>query len=255
MTTVRRAGLDWRIYCVSAGRPGNVPAMRAALDGWPVTWVVPADEAADYRVAGATAVMPVPRPAVGMPLGHQRNTALDDAHAADAVCVQTDDDLRRLAILGDDSKAHPAHLADYLDAWASPLTAGPARLAGCAPTPNPLFAKRRVGAAHWVMAQLFAVAPSPLRFDPATCPREDYDYTCQHLATHGAVARCDNLLPTYQHWGNRGGCQTYRTDARGAAVNELLLERWPTYLRPNARRPGELLFRPQGATAGRSDAG
>lgn len=258
--TVRRAGLGWRIYCVSAGRPGNVPVMQAALDGWPVTWVVPADEQADYRFAGATAVIAVARPASGMPLGHQRNAALDDAHQAGAVCVQTDDDLRRLAVLGEDGKAHPARLADYLDAWALPLAVGTARLAGCAPTPNPMFARHRVGTAHWVMAQLFAVAPTPLRFDPDTCPREDYDYTCQHLTEHGAVARCDQLLPTYQHWGNRGGCQTYRSDTRGAAVNELLLTRWPTYLRPNTRRPGELLFRPQrrtadGPTAGRPHAG
>jgi hypothetical protein len=249
VTVVHRAGQDWRIYCVSAGRPANVPVMSDLLDGWPLTWVVPQDEAADYQLAGAAAVLPVPRPRDGMPLGRQRNAALDDAEAHHAMCVQTDDDLRRLAVLGPDGKAAPAELGSYLDRWAAALAATPgARLAGCAPTPNPLFGGQRVRTRHWVMAQLFAAAPGPLRFDPATCPREDYDLTCQHLDTYGAVARCDNLLPTYQHWGNRGGCQTYRSGTQSAAVNELLLARWPQYLRPHARRPGELLFRTRRGT-------
>jgi len=245
---VRRAGRDWRIYCVSAGRAANVPAVQTAWHPYPVVWVVQRGERADYEMHGAQHVVTVRRPADGtMPLGAQRNAALDDAAERGVTCVQSDDDVKRLLLWRKQDgrgKAIQGMPELYLDAWADAMATTGARLAGCAPLPNPFYSDGKVKTAHWVMAQLFAVDPgSTVRFDPDTCPREDYDFTCRHLTEYGIVARCDELLPEYRHWGNAGGCQDYRTDERSARINALLLARWPQYLRPNPRRDGELLLK------------
>lgn len=237
----------WGLYCVSAGRPANVIPTKFLWEGIPITWVVPSEEAREYKAAGAHRVLPVTRVPGVMPLGDQRNAALEDAFRHGATCIQTDDDGKRLLKYEPTTKkAVAATASHYLQAWDQALreTAG-ARLAGCAPLANAFYSNGKVKTQHWIMAQVFAVEPSTPRFDPDTCPREDYDFTAQHLEAYGAVARHDGLLPDFRHWGNRGGCQDWRTDERSQRVNALLLGRWPQYLRENTKRPGELLFKAQ----------
>lgn len=238
-------GRRWGLYCVSAGRPGNVPEVKHLWAGTPVTWVVPLDEAREYKAAGAARVLPLPRTPGVMPLASQRNAALEDAFYHGATCVQTDDDGKRL-LRWQDGKAVPATVSHYLAAWHEALTTTPgARLAGCAPVANAFYSNGKIKSQHWIMGQLFAVEPSEPRFDPALPVREDYDFTAQHIEAYGAVARHDGLLPDYRHWSNRGGCQAYRTLSLDRRVNKLLLDRWPQYLKPHTTRPDELLFRAQ----------
>lgn len=238
-------GRRWGLYCVSAGRPANVIPTKFLWEGIPITWVVPAEEAREYKAAGAKRVIPITRTPGVMPLGEQRNAALEDAFTHGATCIQTDDDGKRL-LKWEEGKAVKATANDYLRSWHAALTETQgARLTGCAPLANAFYSTGKVRTQHWIMAQVFAVEPSTPRFDGDTCPREDYDFTAQHLSTYGAVARHDGLLPDFRHWGNRGGCQDWRTDERSMRVNALLLDRWPQYLRPNAKRPGELLFKAQ----------
>ncbi|SNR44286.1 hypothetical protein SAMN06265360_10637 [Haloechinothrix alba] len=233
----------WGVYCISAGRPMNVPQVHKAMRPHPVTWVVPQAQAADYRLTGAEHVLPVPPPADGHSLPVQRNTALDDAFNQGLGCIQTDDDPAKLETLSPNGKAVHATLDHYIETWNRALRDTGACLAGCSPTPNPYFARDRVATGLFIMGQLFAALPSELRFDPQLPVREDYDYTCQHMQQHGAVARADTLLPSYAHWTNRGGCQDYRTPRLDRRVNTTLLERWPRLLKPHPRRPGEILLR------------
>lgn len=234
------------LYCISAGRPGNVPFMQELWRPYEITWVVPEREGRDYLATGAHHVLAVETVPGVMPLGSQRNAALEHAFAEGATCIQTDDDAKRL-LLWKEGKAVPCLPEAYVMRFDAALAQTGALLTGCAPLPNAFYSTGQIKRQHWIMAQLFAAAPSAPRFDPDTCPREDYDFTCQHLATYGGVARHDALLPDYRHWGNRGGCQDWRTDARSAQVNALLLQRWPQYLKPNPRREGELLLKVKGA--------
>lgn len=237
------SGRTCALYCISAGRPGNVATTEATWAGLPITWVVPAHEEREYRATGARRVIAVATVPDTVPLSTQRNAALNDAFAHGATCVQTDDDARRLMRWAD-GKAAPATPAHYLAQFDAALREVPAaRLTGCAPSPNAFYSIGKVKTRHWVMGQLFAVAPSSPRFDPTLPIREDYDYTCQHLTTYGAVARHDGLLPRYTHWTNRGGCQAYRSPDLDMRVNARLVDRWPHLLHSHPTRAGELVLK------------
>lgn len=227
------------VAIVSAGRPGNVPAMTAWCEpvGTP-TWYVPTGQATAYRDAGATDVREVDGALI-----EQRNVALDTAAAAGDDCLQLDDDLKRLQLVtGPGQKPTTIDLGLAVEVLREGLTTTGARLAGGASTPNPYFARRPYSTEHFVIAQLTLTRPGALRYDPQLRLKEDYDLTAQHLAAWGAVARCDYLLPTFQHYGNAGGCQTYRTPEREAESVRYLLRKWPGVFRENPRRAGEVLM-------------
>lgn len=199
-------------------------------------WYVPADERSDYQRAGATDVIAADT------LVEARNRALDDAFASGATCVQTSDDLTGIKRLGV-TEHHPITLADTIDELRAALADTGARLAGCAPTANPFYGAHRINATGFIVGDLIAVAPTHLRFDPALRLKEDYDYTCQHLATYGIVARCDWLLATYRHRTNPGGAVTYRNRQTEREAIRHLARKWPGVFRPNPKRANEILMR------------
>lgn len=229
---------DVHVAVVSSGRPGNVPAMEAHLAGLGPTWYVGTDEAGDYRYAGADRVVE----AGG--LIDARNAALDAAGRLP--CVQLSDDLRRMGWATGTTRdsVAPLTVAAAVDRLLAAMAEHGAQLAGAAPTDNPYFAKPRVHTSAFIVGDFIVVAAScPLRFDPALRLKEDYDYTLQHLAAVGRVARLDQLLATFVHRTNRGGAVAYRTpDAEQQAI-EYLQAKWPACIRPNPRRPNEVLMR------------
>jgi hypothetical protein len=229
---------DTYVAIVSAGRPGNVPAMEAHCQGLAPTWWVPADQVGDYRYCGAERVQ------AGDGLCEARNLAADAADGRPH--VQLSDDLRHVALAHGPERANVVRitLAEAVRVLADAAAATGAQLAGCAPTANPYFSRRRVHATGFVVGDLVWVAGGcPLRWDTTLALKEDYDYTCQHLAAYGKVARCDWLLATFAHRTNRGGAVAYRTPELEDATIAQLIHRWPQAVRPNARRPHEVLLR------------
>lgn len=246
----------YRVYVISARRPGNVPGMQSRLGpAEPVTWVVPDGEAADYRLAGARSVLPVPAPTgAARYLPVQRNAALDNARDRGVVCVQTDDDLRRLyAPVWPPGDAKPVRVtitwAQARKRLIDALGATGAYLAGVNPTTNLLDVINRPETVPYgfVRAALCAIDArhDVPRFDDTLPLKEDYDYSCRHLATYGALVRCNWLLADYSYGTNRGGVVTYRNPQLEAETMGLLVGRWPQYLRPHHRRQGELSFLPR----------
>jgi hypothetical protein len=228
-----------RAFCISARRPNAVPAMEA--QGLPLTWLVPADDAPDYRAMGAS-VVPVHDEPGEYNLPRARNLALDLAAGTGHVCVQTSDDLRRLDMRRDDGWA-TADLAGAARHLYVVLAATGAKLAGLPPTANRYFARPGVMTRGFVVGDLLAVAPSAPRFDVTLPLKEDYDFTCLHLAAYGQVARTGDMVADYRHYRNAGGAVAYRTDALEDDTAARLLARWPQYLRPNPKRAHELLVR------------
>jgi hypothetical protein len=230
------------VYCISAGRPGNVAALEFLFAPDLVTWVVPAPERNEYRAAGAARVLPVPDPPAGRyALAAARNAALDDATAAGAVCIQTDDDLRWFARV-EDGRKKPATWPEVRNALLSGLD-GTAHLSGVPPTDNAMFASGRRRSYGFIIGSLCATDTDRPRWDETIPMKEDYDYTCAHLEQHGAVARMDMYLAKYAHFTNRGGAVANRSRAAERALVDRLVAKWPQYLRANARRDGELLMR------------
>jgi hypothetical protein len=241
------APLGHRVYIISAGRPLNVASMHAHLRAEEtVTWVVPEHDGATYREAGARTVLAVPAAEGVHSLPAQRNAALADARRWGAVCFQIDDDLRSLWLLSPEARRAATTWSTVRDVLSGALRSGPAHLAGIAPTSNPLSARHTITEHGFVKAGLIAVTPDPpIDFDTTLPVKEDYDYTCRHLARAGQVARVNWVFADFGQYTNRGGVVAYRTPAIEQDACDRLLARWPQYLKQHPKRAGELSFRPR----------
>ena len=230
------------IAVISAGRPGNVERMHDLIGTDEIYWYVGPGERAAYTARGADVQ------AEGG-LVECRNLALEDAFAYGAPCIQVSDDLARVeAVHKDGTMKEIACFEWAAHELLSALREG-VHLAGTAPTNNLFFYPGRAVDEHkFIVADLIAVAPCPLRFDPAFTLKEDYDYTAQHLAEYGKVARCNRILPTFAHRTNRGGAVAYRNAEMEQRNIARLRAKWGDWIQDNPRRPNEILLRykPQG---------
>lgn len=233
------------VAVISSGRPANVAKMAEHLGDLGATWYVGAGEADTYRQAGHRGLGHHTFVESG-PLCASRNAALDDAAAEGAACLQLSDDLRRIGWAEGTTRdsVQPLTMTDALARLAAAMDAEGAHLAGCAPTDNPYFAKPRVHRSAFIVGDLVLVrAGCPLRFDEQLCLKEDYDYTLQHLATYGVVARVDQLLATFVHRSNPGGAVAVRTPEVEQEAIARLQMKWPGHIRPNPKRANEVLLR------------
>lgn len=228
------------VAVISAGRPQNVERMQAMLRPHLAHWFVGAGDRVAYLSAGADYVE-----AEGG-LVECRNLALDAAFAVDRPCAQVSDDLKRLGHTDDGRTVKPITAAYALDVMLAALHASHgAHLAGVAPTDNRLSYSptRPVSARHFCVGDLLLVLPTHLRFDPALRLKEDYDYTCQHVREHGAVARVNGILASFAHYTNAGGAVAIRNAEREQEVIAYLKAKWPGWFRDNPKRVNEVLLR------------
>jgi hypothetical protein len=225
------------VFVISAGRPGNVPAMERIAPG--STWVVPAAETRAYLDAGATAVMED-----GGGLIAARNRALEVAFSHGAPCVQLSDDLRKLEQALGPKETRPLPFSEALDLMRQACRAAGARLSGIAPVANAFYFNpaRPFNTAAFILGDFMYVLPSEPRFDAGLRLKEDYDFTLQHLVAHRAVARCNGILGHFAHRTNKGGACAYRTAGLEQAAIGYLKAKWPGYIKDNPRRPNEILL-------------
>jgi hypothetical protein len=227
------SGVNSDVYVISAGRPDAVARMAPHLEGvGPVWWIVPEQDCDAYAERGAQALAD-PGSLVGA-----RNLALDRAFGHGQACVQVSDDLRRIRALPGQDWTLRQVIGD-LDAA---LDATGLALAGCAPTANLYFAKPGIATWKFIVGDLIMVRPNELRFDPALRLKEDYDFTLQHITTHGGAARCDYIAPDFAHYTNAGGAVAVRTPEVEQEAIVYLMGKWPGLLRLNPRRPNEVLM-------------
>lgn len=225
----------FNIYCISAGRPGNVPNMNEQIPG--LLWIVPEAEAGEYRAFGAKVL---DQHQTG--LSHGRNIALDHAQQRKLWCVMTDDDLRGVRWWDGDHKIayRPTDAAISLISGARKHGC---HLAGGAVTDNTFFFKSDVSLNLYIRDGFTATSPdSPLRYDENLKLKMDYDMVLQHLDKYGRALRINRLMFLFQQRTNRGGCQQYRSPEEEAKAVAYLKEKWPGKLRDNPRRPNEVLL-------------
>lgn len=222
------------IAVISARRPTAVPVL--AELGIEASWYVAEGDGPAYREAGALNVIEAGR------LMPARNRALNDAFAQDRPCLQLSDDLTEILLWRGGKRTDPLAFTDLLRLMMSYL-AGDCRLVGIAPTSNTFYAGADVKTQHFILGDLFLAAPSDIRFDERLPLKEDYDYTCQHIATFGQVARLDFVLANFKHRSNKGGAVDYRTAALEQEAIALLRSKWPAWIKPNPRRENEVLLR------------
>jgi len=240
----------------------NVQAQLLAGGAKP-TWYVDAASLDSYKKLGLNAK-------VGGKLVPARNLALKDAQRLGKPCVQVSDDIyswtlyggpagRALGLVkkGDLSggnvaakrakrlRISPAAAARYLLARmraardGAGKNAGP-RLAGVFPLGNTgqAFCDTPTATDRFILGDFFVADSSPCRFDPRMTLKEDYDFTCSHLAKHGQVFRCNRMFVAAVHEVNQGGAVSER-DSAGKREREnivILKEKWPGVFHLNGRR-------------------
>jgi len=209
---------------------------------------------------------------VGAKLTAARNMALKDATRLKKACVQVSDDVSRWEYRhgpratekGDDASnaayaaatrfiISPVAAARFMLAklrsaaadagWSgrSPQLAGVYPLASCARA----FGHNEVGTHHFILGDFFVVDRSPVRFDEEMTLKEDYDFTCSHIAKHGSVLRLNRLTITAKHQTNPGGAVAQR-DKKGMEEDRnigVLKRKWPNAFRANPKRKHEVVMR------------
>jgi len=228
---------DFHWSVISARRPGNVPLMMERTEGVDLYWYVTEEDVDNYRAAGAEHVL------VGGNLCESRNLAIDDAQGLGLPCVELSDDLRRVKRKEASGALPEITVMDAAEEIWTQMSGLGARLGGCSPTSNAYFAHNEVKLAGFVVGDFIVVGDTDLRFDEEMTLKEDYDYTCQHLARYGLVARCDLILAEFAHRSNAGGAVAYRTGERERDMIRHLMKKWPGKFRMNPKRANEVILR------------
>jgi hypothetical protein len=220
------------IAIISSGRPGRVQEMRTHLGKLAelAFWYVGADESADYAYAGAPTVIE------SGGLCESRNAALESAFATDKICVQLSDDLTGVDWCFDHKNKNRITLERAVLMVAQSLGKG-ARLAGAGATDNAFFIPADDISEHvFIIGDLMAVAPNPLRFDENLRLKEDLEYSIQHIKEYGKVARLNTILANWQHRTNLGGAVQYRTAAGEQEACDYIAAKHPGWTRKNVKR-------------------
>eukprot|EP00746_Dinoflagellata_sp_MGD_P164630 gnl/MRDRNA2_/MRDRNA2_93357_c0_seq1.p1 gnl/MRDRNA2_/MRDRNA2_93357_c0~~gnl/MRDRNA2_/MRDRNA2_93357_c0_seq1.p1 ORF type:complete len:602 (-),score=122.91 gnl/MRDRNA2_/MRDRNA2_93357_c0_seq1:111-1916(-) len=289
LTTQERNNLpkkeDFHFAVISARRADTEEGMsdiawtiaNFKISGVEAKWYVDRDSVEKYRNLGVDAV-------VGGKDGklcESRNQALNDAADLGKICVQVSDDIRnweyhdgKLAKDKTDDAMNQA-FAEATHHRVSPLAAarfmvakmrsvdgerprlgGIYPLGSCART----FASDPVCRKHFILGDFFVVdtpRESQLRFDQNMTLKEDYDFTCQHVFTHGSVFRLNRMTCSVKHETNAGGACTIR-DKKGLKEIEnmrILMEKWPRAIRPHTKRNFQVMMSwPEDGEAKRQDA-
>lgn len=227
------------IAVISSGRPARVAEMKKHLGNLAerAVWYVGADEGADYRYAGADLTVEAGT------LSHARNLALEEAFRQDEVCAQLSDDLTGVDWSGNHDSKHRITLERAIGMIVKQL-ASDVKLAGAGATDNVFFMPVADVSEHvFIIGDLMAIAPNPLRFDENLNLKEDLEYSIQHLKEYGQVARLNTILANWQHRTNHGGAVQYRTAAGEKSAVDYIMTKHPGWVVENGRRDNELLLR------------
>jgi len=231
------------------------------IAGIRATWYVDAESLPDYLKLGLDAV-------VGGKLTPARNTILKTAAKKGQVAVEVSDDIGKwlyydvskqdLRGQKDFAKANkavagarthaitPLAAAQFMLAKmrSSPLKP---KLAGVLPTGNATMTmgSDEYSTQHFILGDFFVADMSPCRFDESLTLKEDYDFSCSHIAKHGSVLRCNRMVLTVRHYANQGGAVDIRDSAgKNERKNIAILQRkWPGVFKMNKKRPSEVLMK------------
>merc|ERR1740121_930827 len=90
----------------------------------------------------------------------------------------------------------------------------------------------------FILGDFFVTEGSPCKFDQQMTLKEDYDYTCSHLARHGSVLRCNRMFLSVLHETNQGGAVSERDDSghRERENIAILRAKWPGVFADHTRR-------------------
>lgn len=230
-----------KIGIISHHRPHNVEFMHS-LVGTKVTWYVGEGEKQDYEAESATVVE-------GGGMTESRNRALEDAWKEGKAAVLLADDIRKIqkvSVLGVKKNVKDISFVEAVEYMYDNLEKTGLYLAGVPPTDNEFFfnEKSLYSFNTFVIGDFIVVKKCDLHFDTQFKTKDDYDYTLQHIQKYGGALRCNSLLISILHYGNKGGVVDIRTPEFEQDAIARLKKKWGTNtIKDNPRRPNEILLR------------
>lgn len=249
-------------FCVvSARRAGKRESLRSLVNtqallvsnGATPKWYVDQPSLKAYRSLGLHAT-------VGGKLCPARNKALRDARKLGKVCVQMSDDISGFHFYkGEMSRSRDLGLGNLAAKNAERFKVSPVaaarflvakmrgascelkpRLGGVFPLGNTgqAFCQEAISTQNFILGDFFVDDNSACKFDTSMNLKEDYDFTCSHLAKYGSVMRVNRLFAHAIHETNAGGACSVRDAAgeRERANIRILQEKWPGVFRINPSR-------------------
>merc|ERR1712039_478100 len=118
------------------------------------------------------------------------------------------------------------------------------QLGGVLPQANPAMgvAGEEFSREQFILGDFFVVDSSGCRFDANMTLKEDYDFTCSHLAAHGSVMRCNRMILRVKHATNEGGavCERDKAGAKERMNIDILMRKWPGVFKPHGKRQNEV---------------
>lgn len=114
---------------------------------------------------------------------------------------------------------------------------------GLYPVHNLMFMKETISTRKIVDAGLMGLITGEFQFDETLELKEDYDLCCRAIMKYGSFIRLDNYS-AQSPAGHKGGCESAWDDMElRIRTAELLVKRYPTLLKLNSKKGGEVLMK------------
>jgi hypothetical protein len=230
--------MEYIITCISHRRPENIEMIIKTTGTDNIIFVV--NDQIDYESYTAKGVKCI----IGGSLTKNRNKALDYCFAKNKLCIQIDDDLKKVCLNDFTGKRTGINLT-VIEAIENllPIFLKTNHLyCGAPPTDNPFFALEPTKENILITAPFTITKPNPIRFDETLMLKEDYDYTLQHINNGTGCLRFAKYLFSFKSSTNIGGAVSYRTKELENKSIQYLINKWGECIRLNPKRENEILL-------------
>lgn len=233
---------NFHLAIISTKRPENVEFMQKLCEPLECHWYVNEGERDVYLNAGAHYVNDM-----ATNICEARNNALNAAAFKNLPCIQISDDLRSIKRiwLGSNGKRKTEFetVQNVCNEMVHRLQETNLIYGGVAVSNNALnYTGEDISTDKLIVNDFICMMPSNYRFDEALALKEDYDMSIRQLIEVGGVLRLNNVLCDFPHRQNKGGANEYRNDISEAYANEMLLKKWPNFVKMNPRRFNQVLL-------------
>lgn len=175
-------------------------------------------------------------------LGGALNSLLDYLQDEKYI-LELDDDVTHIAFLQKD-KLVPLKdgkkFAEFLNYGFTYAIKSGAKLWGIYPVYNAFFMKNKVRDRALLIGTFLGIINEGMRFNPEFVLKMDFDYCCRSMKKYGKVIRFENVSVKARHY-SKGGCE--KEWSKNELMGKMLLERHGDILKPNSKRPGEVLLK------------
>ena len=228
---------DIRLCVISNKRPQNVKNMETVCEPHKIYWYVGKKQKQEYENAGAYWV----KDSGG--LSDSRNQAIIDSQKEKKHCLQLDDDFKKVQFINKNKKGVDWELSKAIKEMSNYINNN--MLVGVSPTNNAFYfnPKKPFSTKNFIIGSMCLInKKNKCRFDNNLKLKEDYDFTIENIYRYGSVLRMNYIMPTFQHYTNKGGAVETRNDETEKESIQKLFDKHGDKIRLNKKRKNEILM-------------